>query len=516
MQPVIRHIVGQLSARTPPSLIDGDLWRLKHHFYGPYLTTGCLSGPALFIGGRSGLPALLVATGDPGQPVFVVERDSALRQAIAYSARQAGLDNVRLHVAVQDCIDTVRESGSTLGLLCVEWDEFSADRLAELAGLFRIEYLIGEFEETQANPLWVHRLSRESARRFHWRNATTALPMPGRSWSGPDVSVVVPAYGVENHLDQCLESLVGQTLENLEIIVVDDGAKDRSGQIADDWARRDARVKVIHQPNAGCAAARSNGLKAATGMFVGFVDGDDWVDAPMLQALAESAARFNSDIAQCGYRHCYDSDGTWADEREHFALTRKIGDGNGLIAHPGDLIAWRPTIWRRLYRRDFLTGHGIDFPHAIRRFDDLPFHFMTLALAERLSVVNACYYNYRQQRLGQDIGVDDERLNVHFPIFCLLKDFVRQHHTRDLEEKLFMTQLASHQWATSVIQPDWLKDYRRAAKYDLFEDPIALTADELLGFARRHGWIKGRWASAIKRQFGSGKEAWLTVKDYAR
>ena len=71
-------------------------------------------------------------------------------------------------------------------------------------------------------------------------------------------------------------------------------------------------------------------------MFVGLVDGDDWVDSPMFQALAESAVRFNSDIAQCGYRHCFDSDNTWSDEREYFTLTQKIGDGNGLVANPKD------------------------------------------------------------------------------------------------------------------------------------------------------------------------------------
>ncbi|CAK0749283.1 hypothetical protein CCP4SC76_2020002 [Gammaproteobacteria bacterium] len=333
---------------------------------------------------------------------------------------------------------------------------------------------------------------------------------------GPDVSVVVPAYGVEKYLDQCLESLVDQTLGNLEIIVVDDGSRDRSGQIADEWAARDPRVRVIRQANAGCAAARSNGLRVATGRFVGLVDGDDWVDPPMFQALAESAVRFGSDIAQCGYRECYDSNGTWSDVREDFTLTHQIGEGNGLVANPKDLIPWRPSIWRRIYRRDFLSGHGIDFPRTIRRFDDLPFHFMTLALAERLSVVNPCYYNYRQQRPGQDVSIDDERLYIHFPIFQILKDFVRQHPTRELEEKLFMTQLASHQWACRVIQPRLLAHYRAAVKYELFEDPISLSPSELLKRAWQQDRRKGLWAWRLKLKRGSGKDIWLTLGNHAR
>ena len=515
MQYHIQTIVSQLSSRTAERLLETDLTRLNQHYYGPYIFTGTLNRSSLIIGGRSGLLALMLAAANPHQSIFVVERDVHLRAAIGESAHRLGLDHLKLYENSTECLDVLKTACPNLGLVCLDQAGFSKTLLAELTRSFRIEHLVGEFAEVQANPLWVHRVSRETARTFHWQNLTTGLPMPGSSQQGPDVSIVVPAYGIEAYLDHCLESLVSQTLESLEIIIVDDGARDRSGQIADEWAQRDARVRVIHQPNAGCAAARSNGLKAATGMFVGLVDGDDWVDPPMFQALAESAVRFTSDIAQCGYRHCYDSDQTWTDEREYFSLTEKIGEGNGLIANPKDLIPWRPTIWRRIYRRDFLTGNAIDFPHMIRRFDDLPFHFMTLALAERLSVVNACYYNYRQQRPGQDISVDDERLHVHFPIFRLLKDFVRQHHTRELEEKLFMTQIASHEWASRVIQPRLLANYRAAAKYDLFEDPIALTPAELLGVVGRYNRRKSYWAWRLRLKRGSGKDAWLAVRDYA-
>ncbi len=505
----------QLSSRTSRSLLDADVKRLRNQYHGPYALTGALSGPSLIIGGRSGLFALVLSTSNPDQSVLVIERDRDLRETISESARNLGVNNLKLYDNLDQCIDKLKAAGSNLGFVCIDGSYFSKKMLVNLSRSFRIEHLTGEFAEAQANPLWVHRLSRETASTFHWQNLTTGIAMPGSGMKGPDVSVVVPAYGIERYLDQCMESLVSQTLSSLEIIVVDDGAKDRSGQIADEWAKRDQRVRVIHQPNAGCAAARQSGVGAATGMFVGLVDGDDWVDEAMFQALAESAVRFGSDIAQCGYRECYDSDNTWSDVREYFSLAEKSGEGNSLITNPKDLIPWRPTIWRRIYRRDFLLGHAIDFPRNIRRFDDLPFHFMTLALAERLSVVNACYYNYRQQRPGQDIGIDDERLHVHFPIFQILKEFVRQHHTRELEEKLFMTQLASHEWASRVIQSRLLADYRAAAKYELFEDPISLTPAELLGAVQRHNRRYSLWALRLKLKRGSGKDTWQAVKDYA-
>lgn len=504
--------LSQLSSWTPQALLEADLGRLAAHYYGPYLRTGMLASSSLILGGRSGLLALALAQANPHHRFHVIERDRRLRTAIRDSARRLGRNNLLLGTDLDSGFSDIHSSG--LGLVCLHQEDFSPDLLSRLRQDFRVDYLIGEFMESQANALWVYRQSRELARYFHWQNLSTGLAMPGRGWQGPDVSVVVPAYGIEKYLDRCLESLVSQTLDTLEILVVDDGSKDRSGQIADAWARRDARIRVIHQTNAGCAAARSNGLRAATGIFVGLVDGDDWVDPPMYQALAESAVRFTSDIAQCGYRHCYDSNQGWLDEREYHVLSQTLGEGNGLVANPRALIPWRPTIWRRLYRRDFLAGHGIDFPYTLRRFDDLPFHFMTLALAERLSVVSACYYNYRQQRPGQDIAVDDERLYVHFPIFRILKDFVRQHHSRELEEKLFMTQIASHEWASQVIQPRLLSSYRAAARYELFEDRLLLGPLELLWAAVRHSRRHGLWAGRIRMERASGKDAWLAVCDY--
>jgi glycosyltransferase involved in cell wall biosynthesis len=347
-------------------------------------------------------------------------------------------------------------------------------------------------------------------------NSDFGVPIVGRAFNGPDVSVVVPAYGVEKCLDQCLESLVGQTLENIEILVVDDGAKDRSGLIADEWSRKDARVRVIHQSNSGCAASRSNGLKSAKGMFIGFVDGDDWVDPPMYQALAESAVRFTSDIAQCGYRHFYQIDNTSEDEYERFCFDISIAEGEGVIKDPKSLIPMKPSIWRRIYSRKFIQDNELDFSKQLRRFDDTPFHFMTLALAERVSVINGCYYNYRQQRPGQDISVSDERLFVHFPIFKILKEFVRQYHTAELEGILFKTQVASHYWASSIIDRDIRKKYLSAAKYDMFCDRTALRLVELLrqlsAMDSRRAW----WARSMCLRAKSGERDWLALQNYSK
>ena len=101
------------------------------------------------------------------------------------------------------------------------------------------------------------------------------------------VSVILPVYNVEKYLECCIDSLVHQTYKFIEIIIVDDGAQDNSGEIADRWAARDTRIKVVHKENGGVASARNVGLKNASGDFVIFVDPDDWIEPQLLEKLYE-------------------------------------------------------------------------------------------------------------------------------------------------------------------------------------------------------------------------------------
>ena len=115
------------------------------------------------------------------------------------------------------------------------------------------------------------------------------------------ISVVVPVYNVEDYLDRCVKSIISQTYENLEVILVDDGSADGSPVMCDSWAQKDPRIKVIHKPNGGVSSARNAALDAATGDFIGFVDSDDWIENDFYELLMKSLAENGSDIAFCGY-----------------------------------------------------------------------------------------------------------------------------------------------------------------------------------------------------------------------
>lgn len=115
----------------------------------------------------------------------------------------------------------------------------------------------------------------------------------------PKISIIIPVYNVEPYLRRCLDSVIGQTYKNLEIILVDDGSTDGSGAVCDAYAARDVRVRVIHTENRGAFAARNRALDMANGNYIGFVDADDWLDTNMYQTLMSLALEHSADIAQC-------------------------------------------------------------------------------------------------------------------------------------------------------------------------------------------------------------------------
>ena len=114
------------------------------------------------------------------------------------------------------------------------------------------------------------------------------------------ISIIIPVYNVEQYLPKCLDSILAQTYKNLEIILVNDGSQDNSGKICDDYAKKDTRIKVIHQKNGGVAAARNMGLSIANGEWIGFLDSDDWIEQDMFEYLLNLTLKYDADVAQCG------------------------------------------------------------------------------------------------------------------------------------------------------------------------------------------------------------------------
>lgn len=178
----------------------------------------------------------------------------------------------------------------------------------------------------------------------------------------PKVSVVVPVYNVEKYLDRCIESVVAQTLQDIEIILVDDGAKDSSGSMCDAWAARDSRIRVIHKENGGLSDARNAGVKAARAEFVGFVDSDDYIVPEMYERLHSDVVEDGSDIAVGGVMSVYADHSIASEGGEKCVIAGREAVGELLSGEK--LRIWVPL---KLYRKSLLEE--VPFPTG-RTYED--------------------------------------------------------------------------------------------------------------------------------------------------
>lgn len=146
----------------------------------------------------------------------------------------------------------------------------------------------------------------------------------------PVVSIITPVYNVEKYLNRCIESIVHQSFKNFELILIDDGSTDGSSSICDDWAKKDKRIRVIHQKNAGAGAARNRGLVEARGDFFGFVDSDDWIELDMYELLVSALeTNIDADMAECEtFRTRGDKS---AENYNHNAVSFEVVNREGLL-----------------------------------------------------------------------------------------------------------------------------------------------------------------------------------------
>jgi glycosyltransferase involved in cell wall biosynthesis len=249
----------------------------------------------------------------------------------------------------------------------------------------------------------------------------------------PKVSVVVPVFNVGKYLGESLESLLRQTLEEIEIVCVDDGSTDSSAAALADFAARDARVKVLTQANAGAGAARNAGLEAAQGEYVFFCDPDDWCEKRMLAAMYRCAKREDCDVVLAGaLRHDTVCGVPYAayPTRRLLAMKHPFAGRDAADFIFSDAKA---NPWNKLVRREFLSAHGIRFQEQLRE-NDLYFSYATVAAAARIGIVDGAYYHYRIGRPGslQDNVRSDGSPLLWLNAFAAVKERLRREGMLDV------------------------------------------------------------------------------------
>lgn len=217
----------------------------------------------------------------------------------------------------------------------------------------------------------------------------------------PLLSVIVPIYGIDRYLGICIESILDQTYKNLEIILVDDGSPDRCPEICDLYARKDKRIKVIHKSNGGLVSARKAGLEAATGEYVGYVDGDDWIDPDFYAAMVETALDYGSDAVVAGM------------SRDLFSVFSKITskipaghyEGERLTKLKQNMLSFArfsrigisTYVWNKLFKREKLLPYQMCVDNGISIGEDAAVTYPYLMACEKVSVIDNCGYHYRQR-----------------------------------------------------------------------------------------------------------------------
>lgn len=206
----------------------------------------------------------------------------------------------------------------------------------------------------------------------------------------PLISVIVPVYKVEAYLDRCVQSIVDQTYQNLEIILVDDGSPDNCPALCDAWAAKDSRIKVIHKKNGGGGEARNVALDIAKGQYIGLIDSDDYIE-PHMYAHLLSLMDEDVDIAECGILEI-ESDHAALDDGSSFE-SKIYSVQEAMKLHVADSL-FRQTPPNKLYRRS--TIGKIRFPVG-NRIDDEFWTYRVIANARKLAHTSCKMYAYRQQ-----------------------------------------------------------------------------------------------------------------------
>ena len=223
------------------------------------------------------------------------------------------------------------------------------------------------------------------------------------------VSVIVPVYNVAAYLPKCLDSILNQTLKDIEVICVDDGSADGSGEILDRYAGQDQRIRVFHRKNRGYGAAMNMGLDASQGEFVGIVESDDCILPDMYETLYAAAVSEDLDMVKAEAYYWYES--IAYQKRIHYShlepyFNRVLGDMDRNI-----LCKFYMNVWAGIYRRDFLDKYDIRFHESPgASYQDNGFWMQTVLYCRRAKWLDQAFYLYRQDNETASVKSKDKIL----------------------------------------------------------------------------------------------------------
>lgn len=259
-----------------------------------------------------------------------------------------------------------------------------------------------------------------------------------------EISIIVPVYGVELYLRECLDSIKAQSFGDFEVIVVDDGSPDECPNIIDEYAKKDHRFVAIHKDNAGVSAARNDGLSLATGKYVFFCDSDDWLPANALKLLFEAAEANGADVSIGDYiehsemgerRLAMFSNPFSTSKRRSIELIQKAVFNKGRANYSCDDFDSAYGLgapWHQLIRRDLIAHNGLEFDLGVKSlFDDGLFMLEVFEHANKVAYVQEPTYYYRVVSTSITHGYKADLLERYQRVYSALEDFIDRYGKGD-------------------------------------------------------------------------------------
>lgn len=205
------------------------------------------------------------------------------------------------------------------------------------------------------------------------------------------VSVIIPVYNAQEYIRQCIESIINQSYENIEIILVDDGSPDECPAIIDEYAKKDERIVVIHKENEGVSAARNDGLNSATGKYIQFVDSDDYLEKNMIRNMVKLMEGLNCDMAMCGF---YDRNKNHVGQVLPDLENGRCSKEDYLVSVMNDPFSLTyGVLWNKMFKKK-LIDKGANFNNDMNFGEDFIFCLNYMKYANSVGIVKKCMYNY--------------------------------------------------------------------------------------------------------------------------
>lgn len=316
--------------------------------------------------------------------------------------------------------------------------------------------------------------------------------------SHTELSVIVPVYNAQQFLSKCIDSVLCQNEHDLELILVDDGSRDDSGKICDEYAKTDCRVKVIHQENAGVSAARNQGIASAAGEYIGFVDSDDWIEPNMYERMMSEAKSTGADVVMCDATTIYDDGSVQADTVTQLASNRILKKDDFT---PALLLETAGSACRCIYKNDRysdkLRKYPLAFPLGIKFSEDRIFNLYAFGQTDKIAYIKEPLYNRFVNKKSAVHRFHEDYFEIYKKAAVGIEQAIRCVWDDDSElQKAYLGQLiggalgavCNYYYKTSSLSAKERKTKVRA----LCEDRQLRTAIEVYGADRKSRWILDR------------------------